>query len=333
MRRSVLAAFFVLAAGVGPLAAQDAAPPPVMGGGLNEKSTSGRAAPAQPSGVKRVAIRAPRDIGYFQGDLVRASVDISVDKGFKLVTSSLPQPGPLNYWLDLRTIEVEQRNVGSTTRYTLKMLYQDFYVALDARQQEMPAFDVDFIDGKDKITAKVPPWSIGVSPLREISPAPKDDPKDFVRADEKAPRIDVDPLWISAAAAAAATLLALLLLAYDRLWWPFRPRPSRVFADAQRRLHKLAKSPNSVDAYLEALLVLHRGIDRTDGQRVLADDMPRFLARHPTFASQREAFARFFTASRAAFFGSDPQRAQADLGFGALQGFARQLAAIERAQP
>ena len=283
--------------------------------------------------VKNVTIRAPRDMGYFAGDLVKADIEIVVADSYAIEEPSLPHPGPIVYWLDLRRIDVTSRSgPGATTRYTLHILYQNFYDALDARPQEIPTFPVSFTNGKDQVSANVPAWTIGVSSLREVAPPIKSDPRDYLRADESAPFKHAGGLWWSAAFAALATILAAMLLAYDRAWWIFRSRPARVFAEASRKLKDLARQ-DSAPAYLEALLVLHRGIDRTDGQRVLADDLPVFLDRHPVFAPQREGFARFFSASRCAFFGSDPSRARADLGFGALQSFARQLAVTERSKP
>lgn len=281
--------------------------------------------------VKSITIRAPRDMGYFAGDLVKADIDILVDDTYALEDASLPHAGPIAYWLDLRTIDVvPHRAAGGTRRYTVRILYQNFYDALDARPQEIPTFPITFSNGTTKVSANVPPWTIGVSSLREIAPPVKTDPKDYLRADEPAPYMRVGSLWWGTAAAVGAALLALVVLAYDRAWGPFGTRPARVFSGAVRTLRALAARPDSDSAYLEALLILHRGIDRTAGRRVLADDLPVFLDRHPLFAQLRDSFASFFAASRQAFFGSDPSRAKTDFGFVSLRAFARQLAAIER---
>lgn len=282
-----------------------------------------------PGVVKSITIRAPRDVGFFAGDLVEANIDLIVAAGAEIETASLPHPGPIDYWLDLRSIDVEKRTEGPNWRYTLKLFYQNFYDALDARPQEIPAFSVAFTIGGTTVSADVQAWTIGVSALREVAPPVKEDPKDYMRPDRAAPLIKVAPLWRATGAAAFAAVLALAVLAYDRAWWPFRAPKARPFGDAARRLRRL-RGRGVEEAYIEALLILHRGIDQTDGRRVLADDAGAFLQRHPVFAPMGDSLARFFAASREAFFKSQPDRSRSDLPFGALETFARKMAAAER---
>ncbi len=293
------------------------------------------AARAQPTPgiVNSITIRAPRDIGFFAGDLVEADIDLIVAAGAAIETASLPHPGAIDYWLDLRSIDVAKRAEGSNWRYTLKLLYQNFYDALDARPQEIPAFSVAFRMGETTESADVQAWTIGVSPLREVAPPVKEDPKDYMRADEAAPLVKVAPLWRAAALAAFAAALALAILAYDRVWWPFRAPKTRPFADAVRRLRKLRERRGVEDGYIDALLILHRGVDHTDGRRVLADDAAAFLRRHPIFAPMGDSLTRFFAASREAFFRSEPDRSRIDLPFDAVETLARKLAAAERTRP
>ena len=85
-------------------------------------------------------------------------------------------------------------------------------------------------------------------------------------------------------------------------------------------------------SYLDALLTMHRGIDRTDGHCVLADDLGAFIERHPTYAGAREGLAIFFAASRRAFFENSAPRSRAIMPFRALDRLAVTLAAAERTQ-
>lgn len=284
--------------------------------------------------VEQVMIRAQRDLGYFAGDLVKASIDIDVAEGFELETPSLPRSGPINYWLDLRTIDVTRHAAGNgLQRYTLAITYQDFYDALDARQQEIPTFPVLFKSGTQTATANVPAWTIGVSPLREVAPPPKEDPKDYMRADAAVPSVKVDGLWEAAAAFAAAALLACLLLAYDKGVWPFQARPARAFGTVARRLRKLSAQTDTDERYIASLLLIHRGIDHSDGRRILSDDLGGFLARHPIFAPAGDGLGHFFVASRDAFFASNTARSRATMPYKALQRLAERLATAERTAP
>ncbi|MDO9425759.1 MAG: nonribosomal peptide synthetase MxaA, partial [Methylobacterium sp.] len=92
-----------------------------------------------------------------------------------------------------------------------------------------------------------------------------------------------------------------------------------------------ARTPDAEAAYGDALRALHRGLDATDGRRVLADDLPGFLARHPAYRPDAAGLADLLSASRLAFFGPGPAAARAALPWPHLEALARRLAAAERA--
>ncbi|GLS43331.1 nonribosomal peptide synthetase MxaA [Methylobacterium brachythecii] len=284
--------------------------------------------------VRSVEIRAPRAFGYFVGDLLRVQVDVLVDEGFAVQAASLPQPGPVTYWLDLRSITTESTAQGDARRIRLNLIYQSFYAALDARALEIPAFTLTVAnerpEGATTAKAQVPAWSINVSPLREVQPPSREDPLDYMRPDGRAKALDIEPPLRWAGTFAVLALLALVLLARDRAWAPFGRRRGRSFAGVRRTLRRLAARPDQDAAYREALIALHRGLDETDGRRVLADDLPAFLERHPGFRGQEVALARFFTASRRAFFGRETAAARSQWPFAEAEAAAKNLAAAER---
>jgi mxaA protein len=212
----------------------------------------------------------------------------------------------------------------------LRLTYQSFYAALDARRLEVPGFTVALADqtpgGTTTAQAEIPAWTFGVSPLREVQPEKRDDPADYLQPDGRARRLDPEPAAFAALGLAGLALPALALLAWDRAWLGRRGR--RPFAQAARGLRRL--SGTDEDGYREALRLIHRGLDETDGRRLLADDLPAFLERHPAFRSEGEALARFFAASRRAFFGREVQAARELWPWPALQASVGRLAAAER---
>lgn len=284
--------------------------------------------------IRSVEIRSPRAFGFFLGDLITAQVDIVVDKGFSVQPASLPRPGPVTYWLDLRDIKVDETQQGDANRIRLALTYQSFYAALDARVMEIPGFTVTIASGASGGTttagAHMPPWSINVSPLREVKPPAREDPSEHLRPDGSV--APLDPHWPlrGAAVCAGLSVLALALLARDRAWWPFRGRPNRAFAGAHGIVRRLARRPEQDAGYREALLALHRGLDDTDGRRVLADDLPAFLDRHPAYRGLEPALTGFFAASRLAFFGRETAAARQQWPFATALDTARNLAAVER---
>ena len=274
--------------------------------------------------VRSVEVRVPRAFGYFLGDVVRAQAEIAVDPGFTLQRASLPAPGPLTYWLDLRDIAVEE----SPGRVRLQLTYQNFYAALDVRQVAIPGFAVSLesaaAGGTTSARAEIPGWSLGVSPLREVQPEKRDDPAEYLRPDGRIPRLDPLPELWAAVASLGAGVLALAALGYDRGWFARKGRP---FARAARALRRLARTGTG---YREALRLVHRGLDETDGRRVLADDLPAFLDRHPAFRREGATLARFFDASRRVFFGRQDEAARASLPWSEVEAGLRRLAAAER---
>ncbi|OCC05474.1 hypothetical protein BA190_08650 [Labrys sp. WJW] len=280
--------------------------------------------------VKDIAIKADRDIGYFVGDLMHVSVEFVVAENTALDRASLPRPGPINYWLDLRSIGFKEERVGEGVRYDLALVYQNFYNALDARQLEIPSFRIVLTQAGKSVPIDIPAWAIGVSPLREVVPPQKDDPKDYLRADRGAPQRSIRPYWTAAAVFIGLAFLALVGLLWRLCWWPFQPRPSQAFIRAAKRVRQLRRERGGDPAYLQALQALHKGIDQTDGTSIFAEDLDLFVTRHPTYLPLKASLAKFFSASRLAFFGTEASGAQIDLPFDAVDDLARQLARIER---
>ena len=284
--------------------------------------------------VRGVELRVPRAFGYFLGDLVQVQADIRVDPGFTVQRPSLPKPGRVTYWLDLRAVAVEERREGDATLIRLRLTYQDFYAALDSRTLDVPGFSLTIeSDGKGGLTtatAQVPAWKIGVSPLRAVQPERRDDPAEYLLPDGRAPRLDPQPATATALTLLTLAVLALVPLARDRAWGPFAPRRGRPFALGLKALRRVKRKARGDDLYREALLVLHRALDATAGRRVLADDLTLFLVSHPAFREQEQNLEQFFAASRRAFFGRETEAAARAFPLSEVEALLARLTAAER---
>ncbi len=284
--------------------------------------------------VRSVEVRSPRPFGIFLGDLVEAQVEILADPDFRLQRATLPRPGPVTYWLDLRAVAVDEAPAAGGRRVRLRLTYQSFYAALDARTLEVPGFPLTLASeaatGRTTAAVQVPGWSLGVSPLREVQPQRREDPAEYLRPDGRSGRVDPGPDVAAAAGLGALAGLAALALAHDRAWGPFRQRRGRPFAAALRALRRQRAGAGPDQAYRAALLALHRGLDGTDGRRVLADDLGAFLARHGAFRGQAAGLARFFEAARLAFFGGRLPAARAAWPRAEAEALLARLAAAER---
>ncbi|QGM96726.1 hypothetical protein [Methylocystis parvus] len=276
------------------------------------------------AGEPGVTIHSARPFGYFVGDLIRARVEVVAPADAVLAAASLPRPGPLSVSLDLKEVDVQTTTIGADKRWDIDLIYQNFYVALDVRNIEIPGFDLRF---GDEIIS-VPAWSVGVAPLREIAPAKQERPEDYLRPD--APMVlaeEAQPKRL-ALAFAALSLLVLGAVARDRAWPPFNKRRARMFSALARELAAMARAGD--DALPEAMRSMHRTIDRANGGSLLAEDVSAFLSRRPEFTSLKPSIDRFFSASRDAFFSDVAGRA--GYSFTELLDFAKALARLERAQ-
>jgi mxaA protein len=280
--------------------------------------------------VRSVTLLTPRLFGYFIGDVLRSEVDVIVDKDVDLVPASVPQPGPLNSWLELIDSRVEEGSINGEKFYHLYLAYQNFYPALDSRPLDVPGFTLSLVSGGQLVSAQVPQWSFLISPLREVLPSAKTSGADYMQPDVSPPYIDLHRERVATFSFLAACLVTLAFLAYHLAWWPFTARPRRPFNEAARHIRKLLSPPQGESGYREALLTLHRAIDATAGHAVFAEDLPEFLERAPAFSRLKEEFILFFRSSRQVFFGDDIASATADFGADALVRFSNRLASTER---
>ncbi|KXF75079.1 hypothetical protein ATN84_20560 [Paramesorhizobium deserti] len=280
--------------------------------------------------VRAIEVLGPRPFGYFIGDVIRLQVDVVLDEPFTLQAGSLPRPRPVTYWLDLKTVAVDDRGInGGLHRYRLALDYQIFYAPLEPRELAIPGFSVTATDGAHRVEANVPAWSFLMSPLREIMPRGTGDPV-YLRNDT-GPMILPVRRWLSLAIASGiASVLLLGLLAYNRAWWPFSTRRKRPFVQAVRAARRAFRSGSGAEAYRAGLLCLHRAFDATAGRAVLADDLSSFLKTAPAFRPLEPEIGRFFQASRRAFFGADARGAEADLPRTVLIDLGARLAEAER---
>jgi mxaA protein len=280
--------------------------------------------------VRSVELITPRLFGHFIGDVLKVEIDVRVDDGVELEPASVPRPGPINQWLELLSSRVESRGDHGATLYRVYLSYQTFYPALDARQLDMPGVTLSFKSGDRIYQAKVPTWSFGISPLREVLPPARESGGAYMQPSVLPAFYDTRRDAYRALGLASASLLALALLAYHLAWWPFAARAHRPFAQAARVIRKDLANEDARRGYRDAIIALHRAVDQTAGHAVLPEDMPGFFVKHPAFARMQEEFTRFFASSQSLFFGDNLVAALAAFSSVDLRRFSDELAAAER---
>lgn len=279
----------------------------------------------------RVFMSEPRAMGYFLGDTITRTAEIETAPGDEILAAAVPQPGPLNYWLDLRDVDLVTEDRSDARVHRLTLTYQTFYAALDPRRLVIPALEVAVKTEGGTETAKIPPFSFVMAPLREVLPQKINETDGYLLPDERPVERRSGSLRTAALISAALASLFLLLLARDLAWWPFNHRAVRPFSRAAREVSRVLGGEESAEGYRGALLALHRAFDTAAGRRVLATDLDRFLSTHPEHGDTRADVERFFAASRKVFFGDAEREGKASLPPSDLKVLAATLARQERA--
>jgi len=252
--------------------------------------------PPESTLAPEVTLTTPRSIGWFLGDELEVTANIELPRGYTLEPASLPHPGPLNYWLELRAISHDSTRKGGQEHWQFTSRYQTFYVPLEARQRRIPGFTLRFSKDDDMLEVPVPGWTFTMSPLRQIAQeggALGMQPDPPIRPTPQTPTTVITAL--------VAGLLFALALAHHYARWPFHQRPARPFSRAHHALRRQFKHGDGETT--QALIVLHRAFDAAAGQRLLAGDVDAFIATRPHLAACKAGIERFFAASRGAFFG------------------------------
>lgn len=294
-------------------------------------SSAAAAQEAAPPNLSVVTIE-PRSFGYFVGDTFRRDIDMTVAAPYRLEHASQPSPGRLNYWLDLRGVKVAETESSGLRRYRLSLDYQTFYVPLSPAPLTVPGLTLRFSDADGNAAdAEVAPFKFVMAPLREIQPErPDEGPSGYLKPDAVPKKVSTLESRIAFGIGSLAALIGLALLAHHQAWWPFRARPQRPFTQAARTIKRRSAHDDDLENYRAGLIELHRAFDVSAGRRLLAEDVPGFLAEHREFQPLKEDISRFFATSRRAFFGNDVRGAAKVMPFDSVAKLGSRLGEAER---
>ncbi|MGH8172046.1 MAG: hypothetical protein ACREPX_02795 [Rhodanobacteraceae bacterium] len=239
-----------------------------------------------------------RDSGYLLGDLIEERIEVELPAGARIEAESLPLPGRVAPWLEVRSTRVEPAKVPGAQAFVVT--YQIFAEVDEARRVPLPAFKFRVRDGETARVVDVHAQSFLLSPAlpssltdedREIRPSP-------------APRELAQSKFIAGALASLAFALACgvyLLWRYDRL--PFLPHSQGPLARTWRRWRRRTDSLS--DAEGTALLRdMHAALNGSAGETLYPSTLQRLFERAPYLAPLRAQIETVFDASWAHFYGT-----------------------------
>ncbi|GAB4255925.1 MAG: hypothetical protein Kow0065_04340 [Methylomicrobium sp.] len=252
---------------------------------------------AAKTGPVSIELDTPRAFGYSLGDTITLTAQIKVPLFYTLETGFLPQPGPVNEWLTIHTIE--PITPAADKDYALAVTYQVFKSVRTTEELTIPPLPIRFLHRGETETESIPAWTFSYNPL---IPATKADNR-IAPEPELAPRpIDTnrhaDNLSYLLSAIAALTLYIVWF--YGKI--PFLERYSGAFGVACRELRRLKKQPTSKENTLQALQCFHRALNEVAGETVFASELPAFFQREPKFRPLQEKTEALFDISQRWFF-------------------------------
>lgn len=239
-----------------------------------------------------------RDSGYLLGDLLDEHVDITLPDGYRLDADSLPLPGRVAPWLEVRRAIVDPERHGGHENMTVT--YQIFAEVEQATRVPIPAFKLRLRSNAGPQSVVVPEKSFLLSPAlpaslsdedRELKPSPPPQPL---------PRTGV-VLALAASLAVALSCSVWLLWVHDRL--PFLPRSPGPFARLWRRWRRRGRRGLPADQQAALLRDWHSALNETAGETVYASTLPRLFARAPFLAPLRARVEGAFWRSWQSFYG------------------------------
>ena len=273
--------------------------------------------------LPRVTLAAPREYGYVMGDLIEHTLTIGVPPSSALEPGSLPGPGALDEWLEVRSVEWTREPGQAEASYRIRIVYQVFRGVRAVEQAVTPGFPLRFAGGHP-LEVQAPEWAFTLNPL--IPPDLADENVTIREALPPRP-MGMAGRWRRF----GIYLVGSAVLAGYLVWQGLgRNRRARPFGRAHEGLKTLLRGPASPGAHRSAVRLLHRALNETAGETLFAEDLDRFCARYPAFAEARDELAGFFALSRRLFFTAPEAPAPADFPAARLEALCRRCAAAER---
>lgn len=274
---------------------------------------------AEPQPAVQLRLDAPEAYGYGVGDVIRHHWYVEVEEGYRLSGDTLPRPGSVSEWLELRSAQFEELGRSDNRRrYGVILEYQVFKGVRQTERLEIPGWSLVLHTNERVVTQPVPAWAFTLAPVLPSALRDEDIPIQ--------PLLDA-PVAARGSAHLAAAVAGVLLSLVWLAWLRRGGRAPQPFTIAWHQLRRLQRqSADDATRYEAGLRCLHRAFDGVWGRTLLVDDLPRFLECHPCYAPLASRVEAFYAASHTWFFESPGSPwARASFPFNAVVALCRDL--------
>lgn len=246
----------------------------------------------------------PAPFGIVIGDEIVHDYFVQTRSPYQLKASSLPQKSKLNYWLNLKNVEITEKENRQGTEVHLKLTYQTFYAPLSVKELEIPPFSLEFqAMSKDKVQSfQIPKWQFLMTPLHDIK-LRKVNGKFVIRPDQRPNIFSLTTILFALVILGTSIFIGVIYLLYYYAIWPFHKKPNRPFKRVLNLLKTLEKQAISgQDKTQQAALALHQGFNEAHGKPLFANQLEGFFRAHPQYKPLRGDIHKFFQNSQEFFF-------------------------------
>ena len=244
-----------------------------------------------------------RDNGYTLGDIIIMHAEFILAKGLVFDINSVPLKGPVNNWLDLREVTMnETKNADDSSKVSVDFTWQIFGTVEHAQIVKIPAIQLQTLP-KDSalksaenkpLAITIPAQGFHLSPvlppsLTENTHRPHAPPLRFNTQ---------TPLIIALVCLSLALLCgALWLWLLDKIsWWPRNPGPMTKLARQLRQQSLVQSFPH------ETLRSIHAGLAGCAGHSLYPNSLDCLFESSPYLVANKTEITQFFNASWRVFY-------------------------------
>lgn len=275
--------------------------------------------------ISDVRIDTPRDFGYTIGDKIRHEMHLTLREPHRLDTTTLPDMGRLDRWLEISRAEANVVYREQSASYRIVVDYQIFNAPQQLTSVTIPQLEFLTTDGANPIPVFVPEWTFSIAPITN-----SDARQNLTLRPDRQPQ-PIPLIGRGIRLMISAVLLAglLIYLAYRRFLLPRLNRGCYPFSGALVELRKLQRLDARPENYRLGLQALHAALNATAGEVVFAGNLNEFLSANSKYSALTAELSALFTRSQEVFF-SNSEAAQAHTSLQELVDICRHCRVIER---
>ncbi len=249
-------------------------------------------------GISDIRIVTPRDFGYTIGDKIRHEMHLSLNDPYRLDTTTLPETGRLNRWLEISGAEANVEQHDQNVFYRIIVDYQIFNAPPQLTSVTIPQLEFLTTGGANPIPVFIPEWTFSIGPI--TNPAARHNLN--LRPDRQPQPIPVIGRGIRLVISMILLTVLLTYLAYRRWLLPRFKRDRYPFSSALYKLRKLQRLDFEPENYRLGLQAFHAAVNATAGQVVFAGSLHDFLSANTKYATLEADLSALYARSQDVFF-------------------------------